>query len=42
MISTFGRSGDPHHLPGVIDAMGVTAASTQRPEIGSSPGHLGR
>ena len=27
-------TGVPHHLPGVVDARGVTGTSTQRPEIG--------
>ena len=31
---TCGRVGLPHHLPGVVDARGVTVTSTQRPEIG--------
>ena len=31
---TCGRVGAPHHLPGVVDAIGVTVTSTQRPEIG--------
>ena len=31
---TCGRVGPPHHLPGVVDAIGVTVISTQRPEIG--------
>ena len=26
--------GVPHHLPGVVDAIGETVTSTQRPEIG--------
>ena len=32
--STCGRVGLPHHLPGVVDAIGETVISTQRPEIG--------
>ena len=35
-LSTCGRGGLPHHLPGVVDARGVTGTSTQRPEIGQS------
>ena len=35
-LSTCGRVGAPHHLPGVVDAIGVTVTSTQRPEIGQS------
>ena len=34
MLSTCGRDGGPHHLPGVIDAIGLTETYTQRPEIG--------
>jgi hypothetical protein len=31
-----GRAGFPHHLPGVVDATGVTVTYTRRLEIGQS------